>query len=127
MYLEALSGGGIYAVGSTNQNEITVGELKLRRDGQTLLVNYHSLNTGEIYNATHWTSSINPWILFTRRFAINNSGLLTYANSSIPTDVLYVSGDVYEGWCINPLGLIILVCGIWLFRQGKKELKPRAD
>jgi hypothetical protein len=121
--LEALSGGGIYDYGSTSQDEVTIRDLALRRDGQTLFVNAHPLATGEIYKTTKWKMSFNPWILFTHRFEINNKGLITSTESVETVDALYVSGDVYEGWFINPLGLIILGCGIWLFRQGKKELK----
>jgi hypothetical protein len=109
--------------GSTNQDEIAVREIDLRRDEQTLFVNNHSLNTGETYETVRWTPSINPWLLFTRGFVIKNEGLLISKESSTPTDALYVSGDIYEGWLVNPLGLIIFGSGIWLFWQGKKELK----
>lgn len=143
-------GGGVYAIGSTNQNEAVIREINLRRDGQSLFVNNHLLNTDETYETTHWIPSINPWVLYTRRFVIRNGGLLTpawlaliakhsgqagmlpvtdellySAKDSILTEVLYVSGDVYEGWFINPLGFIILRYGIWLFRQGKKELQQQ--
>ena len=120
--LDAFSGAWVDD-GSTDQNELAVREIHLRRDGQTLFVNNHLLNTGETYETARWTPSINPWLLFTRDFVIKNEGLLTSIVSSTSTDALYVSGDVYEGWFINPLGSIILGSGIWLFWQGKKELK----
>ena len=123
---QAISGGAIYGEGTSNQNEVTVRELSFKRSGQTLFVNNHALNTGEVYKTTKWTLSISPWVLFTRRFEITNEGLFTPSEASTPTDVLYVSGNVYEGWLINPLGLLILGCGIWLFRQGKKELKQES-
>lgn len=119
---DAVSGADVDA-GTTNQNELTVWEINLRRDEQTLFVNNHLLNTGETYKTSRWTPSINPWVLSTRGFAIKNEGLLTSIESPTSTDALYVSGDVYEGWRINPLGFIILGSGIWLFWQGKKELK----
>jgi hypothetical protein len=109
--------------GSTDQNEIAVREIHLRRDEQNLFVNNHLLNTGETYEKVRWTPSINPWLLLIRGFAIKNEGLLTSIESSTATNALFVSGDVYEGWFINPLGFIILGSGIWLFWQGKKELK----
>ena len=124
--LEALSGGGIYDDGSSNQDEIAVGEISLKRDDQTLFVNNHALNVSEIYKTTKWNPSINPWVLFTRHFEIKNEGLLIPNESPTPIDVLYVSGYVYEGWFINPLGLVILVYGILLFRQGKKELQQES-
>ena len=120
--LDAVSGARVDA-GSTNQNEIAVREIHLRRDEQTLFVNNHLLNSREVYEKVRWAPSVNPWLLFTRSFTIKNEGLLTSVESSTPTDVLYVSGDVHEGWFINPLGFMILGSGIWLFRQGKKELK----
>lgn len=119
---DAVSGADVDA-GTTNQNELTVWEINLRRDEQTLFVNNHLLNTGETYETVRWTPSINPWLLFTRRVVIKNEGLLTAIVSSTSTDALNVSGDVYEGWFINPLGFIILGSGIWLFWQGTKELK----
>jgi hypothetical protein len=109
--------------GSTDQNEIAVREIHLRRDEQTLFVNNHSLSTGEIYKTAHWTFTINPWVLYTHGFEIRNEGLLTSIESSMSANTLYVSGDIYEDWSINPLGFIILGSGIWLFWQGKNELK----
>ena len=109
--------------GSTDQNEIAVREIHLRRDEQTLFVTNHSLNTGETYKTAHWTPTFNPWVLYTHGFEIKNEGLLTSLESSMSTNTLYVSGDIYEDWSINPLGFIILGSGIWLFWRGKKELK----
>ncbi|MBV6403026.1 MAG: hypothetical protein CNIPEHKO_03348 [Anaerolineales bacterium] len=120
--LDAVSGAWVDA-GSTDQNEIAVREIHLRRDGQILFINNHMLSTGETYDGIRWTPSVNPWILFTRGFVIKNEGLFTSIESPTITDALYVSGNVYEGWRINPLGFIILGSGIWLFWQGKKELK----
>jgi hypothetical protein len=120
--LGAASGAWVQA-GSTTQDELTVWEVNLRRDEQTLFVNNHLLNIGETYETVRWTPSINPWVVFTHGFAIKNHGLLRYKRSSTPTNTLYVSGDVYEGWRINPLGFVIFGSGIWLFWQGKKELK----
>jgi hypothetical protein len=120
--LEAWSGAYVES-GSTHQNEIAVYEIDLRRDEQTLFVNNHSLSTGETHKTAHWTPSINPWVLYTHGFVIKNEGLLTLIASSTPTDALYVSGDIYEDWSINPLGFIILGGGIWLFWKGKKESK----
>jgi hypothetical protein len=142
-------GGEIYAIGSTNQNEVAVREINLRREGQSLFINNHSLSTDETYETTRWIPSINPWILYTHHFVIRTSGLLTAAElariseagagmlrideglsksaeGSILTDVIYVSGDVYEGWFINPLGFIILGYGIWLFGQGRRIKKARS-
>jgi hypothetical protein len=121
--LRAISGGGIYEYGSTSQDDVTVHELELTRDGQTIFVNAHPLLTGETYKMTRWKMSFNPWVLFTRRFEIKNDRVVTSTEAVENVDALYVSGDVYEGWFINPLGLVIFGGGIWLFRRGNKELK----
>ena len=115
---QAISGGAIYDDGTSNQDEIKVRDLNLRRDEQILFVNNHSINPNESYKMVLWSASINPWLIFTNSFEIKNEGI-TSMGSNVP--VLYVSGDVHEGWLPNPLGLIILGVGIWLFRQGKKE------
>src|SRR6266508_3408812 len=117
---QAISGGAIYDEGTSNQDEIKVRDLNLKRDEQALLVNNHPVNPQESYETVLWRASISPWLIFTSRFEIKNEGI-TSIGSSDPSNVLYVSGDVHEGWLPNPLGLIILGVGIWLFRQGKKE------
>lgn len=134
--LQAISGGGIYAVGTTTQDEITVRALKLRRDRLTLYVNNHPLDPDQVYKTVRLIPSLNPWLIFTHCFTIKNRRIQSIASftsfdmlsddvdeSWIPStsfDMLYVSGDVDEGWIPNPLGLVILGGGIWLFRRGKK-------
>jgi hypothetical protein len=124
--LQAISGGAIYDEGTSNQDETKVRDLNLRRDEQTLFVNNHPINPNEVYKTVLWTASINPWLIFTNRFEIKNEGI-TSMGSNAPSNVLYVSGDVYEGWLPNPLGFIILGSGFWLFRQGKKERKQESN
>jgi len=123
---QAISGGAIYDEGTSNQDEIKVRDLNLKRDEQALLVNNHPVNPQESYETVLWRASISPWLIFTSRFEIKNEGI-TSIGSSDPSNVLYVSGDVHEGWLPNPLGLIILGVGIWLFRQGKKEQKQEPN
>lgn len=124
--LQAISGGGIYDIGVSEQDEVTVKGLKLRRDGQTLYVNNRPLKVGENYGFTRIIPSISPWILFQNRFEIRNDGLLLGQSSPLST-ALYVSGDVVEGWLPNPLGLLLLGFGIWLFSKGKKEGKLKLE
>ncbi|MCS6883624.1 MAG: hypothetical protein NZU74_20040 [Chloroflexaceae bacterium] len=122
--LEAFSGGGVYALGATDQDEITVGMLKLERQEQTLVVNDHPLEVGETYSTVRWTPSLNPWLIFTTRFFVKNEGLKR-ANLPTSSDTLYVSGDVYEGWLPNPAGFLILGGGILFLVQGIKERKGK--
>jgi hypothetical protein len=118
--LKAFSGGGIYASGSTAQDEITVDPLVFKRADEVLYVNSHPLQSGEVYKTTLWKLSANPWLIFTTRFEIRNDGF-TSVDSSSTAKMLFVSGDASEGWLPNPLGLIILVGGIWLVARGKEE------
>jgi hypothetical protein len=49
----------------------------------------------------------------TNRFEIKNDGLIS-ASSNEPPDVLFISGDVQQGWYPNPLGLVMLAAGMVL-------------
>jgi hypothetical protein len=118
--LKAISGGGIYASGSSDQDEITVGELVFRREDEILYVYGQTLQPGEMYKTTLWRLSANPWLIFTTRFEIRNDGIMPTESSASP-NMLFVSGDASEGWLPSPLGLIMLVGGIWLFARGKEE------
>lgn len=122
--LEAFSGGGIYAIGATNQDEITVGILKLERQEQTLVVNDHPLEVGETSSTVRWTPSLNPWLIFTTRFFVKNERL-KQANLPGSSDILYVSGDAYEGWLPNPAGFLILGSGVLFLVHGFKERKGK--
>lgn len=115
--LRAISGGAIYAAGSASQDTVTAGILKLERQGQILVVNGQRLAPGETYRKVQWRPSVNPWLIFTFQLVVRNDGVLE--------DVLYISGDVYEGWVLNPLGTLILVGGIWLTVQGARERRRR--
>ena len=90
------------------------GELKLRRQEQTLFVNDQPLQIGERYDVVRQNPSNNPWLRFTTHFVIVNSGLYSPA----PSNALYVTGDVKEDWQVSPLGAIILVSGIGLVILG---------
>ncbi len=113
-------GGSAYGHGTSKQYEITVGDLNFRRGQQTLYVNGHPINPGEVYETTRWALSISPWFVLTNRFIVRNEGLVS-ADSTSAANVLFISGRVLRGWFANPIGFIMLVSGIWLYRRGKKE------
>lgn len=117
--LYAISGGGIYALGTADHDEITVKRLNFERQGQTLVVNDHPLAIGETYSTVRWIPSLNPWLIFTWRIVVKNEGP-NQADLSTSRDTLFVSGDVYEGWLPNPVGFLILGSGIWFVTRGKK-------
>jgi hypothetical protein len=88
-----------------------------RRENQVLLTNGHRLQPQESYSSFAWRLSTNPWLLITKASEIRNEGV--DRNSS--DGMLLVVGDVNEGWFPNPLGLVILMTGIWLYRNGVKD------
>ena len=115
---QAISGGGIYDIGTSNQDEIRVDPLNLKRYNLTLSVNGHEINPGQTYKTTRF-AGLNPWVVLTSRFEVRNDGLMPEELTS-SASVLFVTGDVHEGWFPNPLGLIVLIGGVWLIRQGKE-------
>lgn len=115
----AISGGGIYGLGSSNQDEIHVHSLSLRRDGLTLFVNGHPTLPGATYTTTRF-AALNPWVVLTSRFEVRNDGPLQEEVTS-SANVLFVSGDVRESWFPSPIGLFMLIGGVWLIRRAKRE------
>jgi hypothetical protein len=119
-----MGGGGIYALGTSSQDEATVTGLHFRRDGETVYVNNRPLDVGARYETTRWTATRNPWIIHTNRFEVRNEGLISVDSSAAP-DVLFISGDVQQGWVPNPLGLILILAGmVLLLREFKTSERP---
>ncbi|HLF88149.1 MAG TPA: hypothetical protein VI451_04335 [Anaerolineales bacterium] len=108
-----VGGGGIYALGTSDQDEARVGGLRFRREGGTLYVNNRPVDVGVRYETVRWTASRNPWLILTDRFEIRNAGLIS-ASSTAPPNVLFISGDVHQGWLPNPLGFIMIFAGMLL-------------
>ena len=108
-----MGGGGIFALGTSDQEEAQVSGLRFRRDGETLYVNNRRLSINGRYETVRWSASRNPWLILTNRFEIKNNGLIA-ASSNEPPDILFISGDVQQGWIPNPLGLIMLAAGMVL-------------
>jgi len=119
-----VDGGGIYAAGTSSQDEAAVTGLHFRRDGETLFVNSHPVHTGGFYETVRWTATRNPWVILTNRFEVRNEGLISF-DSIAPADVLFISGDVQQGWVPSPLGLILLFAGMLLIlREFKTSERP---
>jgi len=124
------SGGGVYAVGSTDQDEVTVysqistalGALTMKRQERVLVVNDQALQPKESYNGFGWRLSPNPWLLLTARISVTNEGIAPTRNE-VSSNAILVSGGVYEGWLPGPVGVIALIIGIWLVRLGNQEHK----
>lgn len=108
-----MGGGGIFALGTSDQDEAQVSGLHFRRDGQMLYVNNRPVDVGVRYETTRWRATRNPWVILTNRFEVRNRGLIS-ADSIAPANVLFISGDVHEGWIPNPLGLILILAGMVL-------------
>ncbi len=112
--------------GSTDSDGIIVDVLEIRRKNQSISINFHPLVLGEIYQKFHWFPSINPWLILTYRYEVKNEGISPLKSPTSP-DMIFISGDVYEGWLPNPVGFIILGCGVWLIWQGRKEQKQELN
>ena len=115
-----MGGGGIYALGISPQDEAAVTGLHFRRDGQMLYINNHPVDLHVRYETVRWTATRNPWIILTNRFEVRNEGLISF-DSIAPPDVLFISGDVHQGWLPSPLGLILIFVGMLLILREFKS------
>lgn len=111
------SGTGFYGNGYSLADEVTMDIFSFRRENQVLLTNGQRLQPQESYRSFAWRLSTNPWLIITKTSEIRNEGV----NRSGSDGVLMVIGDVNEGWFPNPLGLVLLMTGIWLYRNGVKD------
>jgi hypothetical protein len=119
-----MGGGGIYALGISNEEEVSVTGLHFRRDGETLYVNNRVVHTGGLYETVRWTATRNPWVILTNHFEVRNEGLVSF-DSIAPPDVLFISGDVHQGWVFSPLGFLLLLAGmVLLLREFKTPERP---
>ena len=118
-----MNGGGILAVGTSDQDETQVSGLRLRREGETLYVNNRPLDRGVHYETVRWSVTRNPWLILTNRFEIRNDGLIADSSGMTP-DVLFISGDVFQGWMPNPLGLVMLAAGMILVLRQLRGPNP---
>jgi hypothetical protein len=115
-----MGGGGIYALGISSQDEAAVTGLHFRRDGQMLYVNNHPVDIHGRYETMRWIATRNPWIILTNRLEVRNEGLISF-DSIAPADVLFISGDVQQGWLPSPLGLILIFVGMLLILREFKS------
>lgn len=109
-----ISGSSVYASGETDKDNITVQELEFKRIDQTLFINNQKIEPGEAYETFKWSQSKNPWLIRTTRFVIRNAGISS--KSPVSPGKIYVDGTVRGDWSFSPLGLIILILGIGLFK-----------
>jgi hypothetical protein len=123
LYPRYVEGGDIYRNGVSSENHITIaptsfwyGNLVLERHDDDISVNGHILQPGETRTWVRWFPSINPWLLLITHFTVTNSGPI----DSVAHDAIYIFGEVSEAWLPNPLGLIILGTGIWLWIRNRK-------
>jgi hypothetical protein len=123
----AISGGGIYAHGSSDDEVVTVtpnvgwhGSLTLERQGEGLVVDGHLLHPGDSFSRLQWWPTLNLWVLFTHRMTVTNEGV-SDGPYQTPTDAAYLSGDVVAGWLPSPVGLVVLVIGIVMIIRGTRR------
>lgn len=112
-----MNGGGVYALGTSNQDEASVVRLRFRRDGELLYVNSRPVHVGGVYKTIQWSLIGNPWLIYRDHLEIRNEGLISVDSVAAP-DVLFISGDVQKGWLPSPIGFIMLIAGmVLLLRQ----------
>ena len=75
----------------------------------------NNLTVGQTFTLVGWVLSINPWLLYVNHLTIQNAGVDTTIGA------LFVTGEVYESWLPNPIGLIVLIVGIILIATGKRK------
>jgi hypothetical protein len=129
IYPRGWSGGGAIAEGPELSDTWSGDGIALERQGEKLRVNGKLLVSGESTTWVRVRPTLNPWLLESSTTEISNRGVYdcyrTVEEDKVETqtvDVLYVDGDVGEGWLPNPLGLVILGVGIWLVVRGAKQL-----
>jgi len=99
-------------------NEVHMDVFNFNRENQVLIANAQSIQSQEAYRSSTYRLSANPWLIVATHSNIRNEGLVTIG---ISDNVLKIVADVHEAWYPNPLGLVILVTGIWLYRNSIKD------
>jgi len=117
VYSREFGGGGIYAQGVSNENTVSIEPhamvegVTIKRSQEDIVVEGHLLIPldSQGFEKSFTAQSINPWLLLTAKMVINNNGPLHDNNQ-----VLYVKGEVYEGWRYSPVGITIVLIGFGL-------------
>ena len=124
----AVSGGAVYAYGSTDQDRILAdslgrpiwhSRLVFERQADILVFNGQRLAPGQTTSVARWFPSLNPWLLVTTHLSVTNEGRRQIQGAS--SDTIYVSGDMKEGWLPNPLGIVVLAIGLSLLVRGAND------
>jgi hypothetical protein len=118
-------GGGFYAAGAVSEDTLSLpadgilrSGLTLQRRGSAITANGMPIGEGQTYSESHSALSLNPWLLVTTRFTISSYGPeapFPVMVESVPTNAIYLFGEVREGWLPGPLGPIMLIIGIALW------------
>jgi hypothetical protein len=129
----AVSGGAVYAVGSTEQDRAAIepdyayhyGPLSVERQGDTLVVNGQALTPGATYRTSYSAVTLSLWAYMTAELAVTNKGVVKYAYGMDPKAIqaLDLSGDLHEGWAVSPLGPALLIGGILLLAWKPRRLQ----
>jgi len=139
---EAISGGGcITKKSEDNYLQIKLPELGPSRmmiraetdwipvdlfvQGESIIIDNIILTPNESYIRSYLYQSINPWEMYTINLFLQNQGRIMNEGN-----ILFIYGEISEGWIISPIGIIIFLSGIIIFvriyfmEKGKKRNWP---
>lgn len=115
---DVLSGGGIYSQGESNTNTVSISDrfssykpIGVERVDTGIKVNGILLRIGESHSWIEYYPTINPWVIYNAKMTITNKGNVNDSKA------VYVEGEIREGWFLNPLGIILLLLGIYLVKK----------
>jgi hypothetical protein len=133
-------GGGCWSedvrTGPTSIEVRGYGPPSLERQGNTLLVNGHTLQPEESWQDSGpilW-SPVNPWFIEREKIRVRNNGVFdcvaTLDGRQVPVDMLYVTGELQlEGLRLTLLGLVLALIAIlaliFSIAQIRKSQKTR--
>ncbi len=118
MYPREANGGIPFAFGSSEEEKIKIkGIIDLERQGTKLQVNNKILDAGQTDTQHFYSLTLNPWLLSTTELSITNEGVLETVGKGLvrlPSAVIFVSGNIIEGWKFTLFGLLYFVIGLSL-------------
>ncbi len=112
-----LGGGTIFSQGSTSKDYFFLEGLeelpphRVEVVSGNLMVNNTLIQANQHYKKRYWQFTYNPWIIHMNTIEIAAS------SSSLPAATVTIEGDVYQHRLPNPLGMFLLVLGIWMVKK----------
>ncbi len=119
--------GGKPLYGSTSSDTAVLSEfgaIRLERQQNTLLVNNHGLEVGQVFHKQITTLTANPWLLSITELTITNQGLVS-ADQNAVSGTLLARGEAKESWAATPIPVAFLALGIALLLLDARDRNAR--